>query len=213
MTLDKTLMKMDDMYTNAENVFNEISLFSAEHLLRKSATISSSFNYICKWLSTNIDQDSFSIEYNSFSKNFKNFIITCPEISENIDNNTTIDEFSHENNSSDNDSLRSNDEDTNALKLLDIFKTLSNTGMSAAFPNLYLAYKDISTLPPTSASAERCFSKLKLIKTNLRSTMSESRLDHLMLISCNADIDIPIDEAINMYGSWSKLLQSALLFS
>jgi len=109
--------------------------------------------------------------------------------------------------------LRSNDEDTNALKLLDIFKTLSNTGMSAAFPNLYLAYKGICTLPPTSASAERCFSKLKLIKTNLRLTMSESRLDHLMLISCNADIDIPIDEAINMYGSRSKLLQSVLLFS
>jgi hypothetical protein len=43
--------------------------------------------------------------------------------------------------------------------------------------------------------------------------MSETRLDHLMLISCNADIDIPIDEAINMYDSRSKLLQSALLFS
>lgn len=96
MTLDKTLMKLDDRYNNAENVFNEISLFSAEHLLLKSATTPSSFNYICKWLSsTNIDQDSLSTEYNLFSNNFKNFMKTCPEISENIDNNTTIDEFSH----------------------------------------------------------------------------------------------------------------------
>ncbi|KAF0703510.1 zinc finger MYM-type protein 1-like, partial [Aphis craccivora] len=61
MTLDKTLMKLDDRYNNAENVFNEISLFSAEHLLLKFATTPSSFNYICKWLSsTNIDQDSLS---------------------------------------------------------------------------------------------------------------------------------------------------------
>jgi len=42
--------------------------------------------------------------------------------------------------------------------------------------------------------------------------MSESRLDHLMLVSCSTDIYIPIDEAINMYGLRSKLLQSVLLF-
>ncbi|KAL4103932.1 hypothetical protein QTP88_019249 [Uroleucon formosanum] len=98
MTLDKTLMKMDDRYTNAKNVFNEISLFSAEHLLRKSATPYSSFNYICKWLSsTNIDQDS--------SNNFNNFMKTYPEISENVNNNSTIEAFSHENNSSNNVSM------------------------------------------------------------------------------------------------------------
>ncbi|VVC34568.1 Ribonuclease H-like domain,HAT, C-terminal dimerisation domain [Cinara cedri] len=116
---------------------------------------------------------------------------TFPEISENIDNNTTINAFSHKNNSNDNDIMRSNDEGANVLKLLDIFKTLTNTSITVAFPNVYLAYKGICTLPPTTASAERCFSKLKLIKTNLRSTISESKLDHLMLISCNADIDIP----------------------
>lgn len=36
--------------------------------------------------------------------------------------------------------------------------------MASAFPNLSVAYKAICTLPPTSASAELCFSKLKLKK-------------------------------------------------
>jgi len=98
------------------------------------------------------------------------------------------------------------------LQVSNIFQKLSKLGMGSTFPNLSLAYKAICTLPPTSASAERCFSKLKLIKTNLRSTMSEARLDHLMVISCNSDIEINMDEAINKYGSISNLLRSNLLY-
>lgn len=78
-------------------------------------------------------------------------------------------------------------------------------GMGSAFPNLSLAYKEICTLPPTSAREERCFSKLKVIETNLRSTMREAKLDYLMVISCNLDIEINMDEAINKYGSRSNI--------
>jgi len=84
------------------------------------------------------------------------------------------------------------------LQVSDILQKLSKMGMGSAFPNLSLAYKAICTLPPTSASEERCFSKLKLIKTNLRSTMSETRLDYLMVISCNPDIEINMRQLINM---------------
>lgn len=82
--------------------------------------------------------------------------------------------------------------------------------MASAFPNLNFAYNAICTLPLISASAEHCFSKL--IKTNLRLTMSEPRLDHLMVISCNLDIDINMDDAINKYGSKFNLLRANLLY-
>ncbi|CAB4033500.1 zinc finger MYM-type 1-like [Paramuricea clavata] len=49
------------------------------------------------------------------------------------------------------------------------------------------------TLPLTSCSAERAFSKLKLIKSRLRSTMNQERLQSLMLMSVESDIMEELD--------------------
>jgi len=46
-----------------------------------------------------------------------------------------------------------------------IYFALRKMGMASTFLNLFIAYKGICTIPPTSATAERCFSRLKLIKT------------------------------------------------
>ncbi|XP_071699464.1 uncharacterized protein [Rutidosis leptorrhynchoides] len=51
------------------------------------------------------------------------------------------------------------------------------------FPNDLLAYKIWLTVPVTVASAERSFSKLKLLKNYLRSTMTQERLNGLEIIS------------------------------
>jgi len=49
------------------------------------------------------------------------------------------------------------------------------------------------TIPVTTASCERSFSKFKLIKTYLRSTMTEERLNNLALISIENDIVSKLD--------------------
>jgi hypothetical protein len=48
--------------------------------------------------------------------------------------------------------------------------------------NTYVALKVTLTIPVTAASAERCFTKPKLIKTYLRSTACKERLSALVII-------------------------------
>ncbi|CAF1321705.1 unnamed protein product [Adineta steineri] len=62
----------------------------------------------------------------------------------------------------------------------------------AFYPNIKILLQIFSTLPVSTATAERSFSVLKLIKNYLRSTISETRLNGLalMYIYSNSSIDI-----------------------
>ena len=57
-----------------------------------------------------------------------------------------------------------------------------------SFPNAYIAYRILLTISVMIASAERSFSKLKLIKSYLRSTMSQERLSGLAILSIEKEM-------------------------
>ena len=61
------------------------------------------------------------------------------------------------------------------------------------YPNVSVAYRILLTLPVTVASAERSFSKLKLLKNYLRSTISQERLNGLAMCTIERDILNTID--------------------
>lgn len=65
------------------------------------------------------------------------------------------------------------------------------------YPNVYTLLKLLSTTPVTSTEPERVFSQMKLVKSDLRSTMSSERLDHLLTIKIHRDIEIDVGEVIN----------------
>ncbi|PWA34010.1 zinc finger MYM-type protein 1 [Artemisia annua] len=71
------------------------------------------------------------------------------------------------------------------------------------YPNAIIAYRVLLTIPVTVASAERSFSKLKLLKSYLRSTMSQERLNGLALIAIENDIleSVNYDDLINNFAS------------
>ena len=70
--------------------------------------------------------------------------------------------------------------------------------------------------PASSCTAERSFSALRRLKTWLRNTMSQSRLNHLLLCEIHSDrmnkitneaiaklfIDNSFDRRINVFGRW-----------
>lgn len=71
-----------------------------------------------------------------------------------------------------------------------------------AFPNICVALRIYSTLPTTSASWERSFSKLKLIKNYLRSSMSQERLSSLAILAIENRIahELNYDKVIDLFA-------------
>ena len=79
----------------------------------------------------------------------------------------------------------------------------NGNGQWQRYPNLQV-YQLALTVPITVASNERSFSRLKLVKSYLRTTMTEHCLDDIMIITCESDIadKLELDE---LARSWSLL--------
>lgn len=71
---------------------------------------------------------------------------------------------------------------------IDILNAISRFKLHASYGNVCIAIRIFLTLPVTVASAERSFSKLKLIKNYLRSHMRQDRLTGLAILSIEYDI-------------------------
>ncbi|TYH77300.1 hypothetical protein ES332_D04G144700v1 [Gossypium tomentosum] len=71
------------------------------------------------------------------------------------------------------------------------------------YPNVSIAYRNFLTIPVTVASAKRSFSKINLIKTYLRLSMPQERLNGLAILSIEKDFleNIDVDVIINDFAS------------
>ena len=80
--------------------------------------------------------------------------------------------------------LRENHKEIRSVNdILVYLKTRSET----LFPLTRRCFKLLLTVPVTSASAEHSFSKLKLVKTVMRSVMKQERLNELLTLACERD--------------------------
>jgi len=71
---------------------------------------------------------------------------------------------------------------------LDLPKCLHQKQLQEIFPNLWIFLRIAVTLAVTVAAAERSFSKLKLLKNDLRSSMTQETLSELALININREL-------------------------
>jgi len=101
----------------------------------------------------------------------------------------------------------------NIISLKTIFKVFQNGSLGNTFPSLDAAMRNSLTIPLSSASTERSFSTLKIIKSRLRTTMSQSRLEDLMVISCEQDIVDTMDheEILHKFAANSITLTKYLI--
>jgi len=65
--------------------------------------------------------------------------------------------------------------------------------LQSIFGEVCIALRIFCTLPVTVASGERVFSKLKLIKSYLRSTMSQERLNNLAILSIESQLALRLN--------------------
>ena len=71
--------------------------------------------------------------------------------------------------------------------------------VQSSFPNVEITLRMYLVLMISNCSAERSFSKMKLIKNRLRTSMCNDRLFHLSLMSIEADIlrEINFEDLVN----------------
>lgn len=91
------------------------------------------------------------------------------------------------------------DKPWSSIKILEFVKSLD------MFPNVMIAYRILLTIPVTVATAERSFSKLKLLKSYLRTSMTQDRLNGLatLCIEKNMLENIPYDSIVDDFASKS----------
>ncbi|CAF4495497.1 unnamed protein product [Rotaria socialis] len=72
--------------------------------------------------------------------------------------------------------------------------------LQQAFPNMMLMIKAALTIPVSSSTCERVFSKMKLIKTRIRTTMADERLSDLCILAIERDFQMDYEQVIDQFS-------------
>jgi hypothetical protein len=74
------------------------------------------------------------------------------------------------------------------------------------FPAIHCLLHILVTLPVITASTERSFSTLRRLKTYVRNTTSEERLNGLALLQIRRDIRVAVEEVLDELAKKSRRL-------
>lgn len=77
--------------------------------------------------------------------------------------------------------------------------TMKKHSLQDVFPTLLYFLKIYATIPATTSVVERSFSKLKIVKSRLRSLCKQERLSELLMLSIEKDIPVDESEVINHF--------------
>ena len=72
------------------------------------------------------------------------------------------------------------------------------------FPPIYVAIQILATIPVTACSCERSILGLRRMKSWMRNTMTEERLDSISVIMFNRDIKVDVDKVVDEFAAGNK---------
>ena len=87
---------------------------------------------------------------------------------------------------------------------LQLKELAANEMLKTMFPSLNVLARISLAIPVTTASVERSFSQMKLIKTRLRSSLKDSSLSHLMKIAMETTDKLTESELEAIVDIWSR---------
>ena len=156
-----------------------------------------------------INSQRCAAELFSFAKAFKYFDFGTVESKSYVADYSDDSSAEEEYNELENNTMENHQTFIDCLSVL----TDSNYKLIDAYPTLVRVYSIAVAIPITSCSGERSFSTLKRVKTRLRSSMLQERLEGLMLMSIERNIllKLDIEKLIDLLGKSSKVLANALL--
>ncbi|CAH1737316.1 unnamed protein product [Aphis gossypii] len=160
MALDQIISSITNRYDGAREILKDLALLSPNRLMdvakSKNELPTDSFVHLSHWIK-DIHLEKIKKEYIVFSKNITELIsgMTLPAKLHSDSSLNTGDIIY-----SDEECVIDKNTKNNCTTAMDIMNLISSYDLKQAFPNLYLAYKGLCTIPTTSASAERSFSKV-----------------------------------------------------
>uniref|UniRef100_A0A8C6P238 Zinc finger MYM-type protein 1-like n=1 Tax=Nothobranchius furzeri TaxID=105023 RepID=A0A8C6P238_NOTFU len=85
------------------------------------------------------------------------------------------------------------------INVTSILSVVKENNAHLIFPNMTELMKTYGTLPVSTATVERSFSKLKLVITKLRTLCSEERLSELLLLAVEKDVTVNHGDVIDIF--------------
>lgn len=215
--MDKIGQSTETRFVNQRNLYLDLTCFDPRRFSElKKGIPENSFNKISELL-PNIDKGKLTEELNSFINEWPKMISTLKdEIDEDTDNG--MDLFSDMSD----DEIEGN-EKINACQKQEpcnscincVYKVIHEYNMYCLlYTELSKIYKYLLTIPLTQVSCERAFSKLKLIKTRVRSSLSNENLEAFLIMQCERDKLVAVDNetVINRLCEQSEEMKQLLTF-
>lgn len=87
--------------------------------------------------------------------------------------------------------------------VIELLQLIQDYNLKESYPNIEIVFRIFLTMPVTAATCERSFSKLKLIKNYLRSTMGQERLSNLSILSIENEVagEISFEDVIDKFAA------------